>query len=248
MADSVVYDRYILARHLRELGVEPGDVLVVHSSFRAVGPVEGGPTALILALMDAVGPEGTLVMPSMTDRDDELFDPKRTPCRHLGIVPDTFWRMPGGTAKRFAPQLCGLRSPCGPDYRAPSAGLSPWARQPRGPRVRSGWEGAPVRRRSYGEYDGPPGRGAGRRAVPGTEVLHGAAGRPARACRFRRNRSLLPQLRLGRGVAEPAGPRTPGRGRERPGPARARTGCRRHRRRGAKGRSLAVSVSPGRGM
>ena len=132
MADSVVYDRYILARHLRELGVEPGDVLVVHSSFRAVGPVEGGPTALILALMDAVGPEGTLVMPSMTDRDDEVFDPKRTPCRHLGIVPDTFWRMPGvlrsdsPTALRpTVPMRPGLPHPIGRTF--PMGPTAPWA-------------------------------------------------------------------------------------------------------------------------
>lgn len=123
MADSVVYDRYILARHLRELGVEPGDVLVVHSSFRAVGPVEGGLTALILALMDAVGPEGTLVMPSMTDRDDELFDPKRTPCRHLGIVPDTFWRMPGvlrsdspHSFAAYGPHAARITAPHRPDF------------------------------------------------------------------------------------------------------------------------------------
>lgn len=89
-------DRDALARQLEVLGVEPGDVVGVHTSFRAVGPVSGGPRALIDALLDAVGQAGTLVMPSMSDwADDRIFDPVRTPCRHLGIVADTFWRMPG---------------------------------------------------------------------------------------------------------------------------------------------------------
>ena len=44
---------------LRALGVADGDVLLVHTSFRAVRPVEGGPAGLISALQEAVGPAGT---------------------------------------------------------------------------------------------------------------------------------------------------------------------------------------------
>jgi aminoglycoside 3-N-acetyltransferase len=51
---------------LLELGVRPGGVLLVHTSFRAVGPVEGGPLGLIAALRQALGTGGTLVMPTMT--------------------------------------------------------------------------------------------------------------------------------------------------------------------------------------
>lgn len=81
---------------LRALGVKPGVVLLVHTSFRAVRPVEGGPAGLIAALRDALGPEGTLVMPSWTGSDDEPFDPAETPASEdLGVVADTFWRMPG---------------------------------------------------------------------------------------------------------------------------------------------------------
>ena len=63
---------------LRRLGVRVGGVLLVHTSFRAVRPVEGGPDGLTEALLTALGPDGTLVMPTMTD-GTTLFDPARTP-------------------------------------------------------------------------------------------------------------------------------------------------------------------------
>jgi aminoglycoside N3'-acetyltransferase len=81
---------------LRALGVEEGEVLQVHTSFRATRPVEGGPVGLIEALRGAVGPRGTLVMPSWPADDDEPFDPRTTPASpDLGVVADTFWRLPG---------------------------------------------------------------------------------------------------------------------------------------------------------
>ena len=81
---------------LRRLGVRAGDVLLVHTSFRAVRPVEGGPEGLIRALQEGVGPDGTSVTPAWTGSDDEVFDSTRTPpAVALGIVPATFWRMPG---------------------------------------------------------------------------------------------------------------------------------------------------------
>lgn len=68
----------------------------MHTSFRAVRPVTGGPEGLIGALRDALGPDGTLVMPSWSARDDEPFDPSTTPSADdLGIVAQTFWRQPG---------------------------------------------------------------------------------------------------------------------------------------------------------
>ncbi len=81
---------------LRALGVEDGGVLLVHSSFRATRPVEGGPRGLIEALRDAVGPGGTLVMPSWSGDDEQPFDPTTTAAPpDLGVVADTFWRLPG---------------------------------------------------------------------------------------------------------------------------------------------------------
>lgn len=97
MTDSrLARSRAEVANQLRALGVQEGGVLLVHTSFRAVRPIEGGPLGLIEALRDALGPDGTLVMPAWTGADDVPFDPASTPASEdLGIVADTFWRLPG---------------------------------------------------------------------------------------------------------------------------------------------------------
>ena len=85
-----------LAEQLRRLGVDSSGVLLVHASFRAVRPAEGGPAGVVDALRRAVGSEGTLVMPSWTGNDDDVFDPMSTAASpDLGVVADTFWRQPG---------------------------------------------------------------------------------------------------------------------------------------------------------
>jgi len=81
---------------LKVLGIKKGGVLLVHTSFRAVRPIESGPLGLIEALRAGLGPDGTLVMPSWTGSDEEPFDRTETPASpDLGIVADTFWRLPG---------------------------------------------------------------------------------------------------------------------------------------------------------
>lgn len=51
---------------------------------------------MIEALLESLGPQGTLVMPSWPSDDDQPFDPQETPsAADLGIVADTFWRQPG---------------------------------------------------------------------------------------------------------------------------------------------------------
>lgn len=82
----------MLMGQLRALGVQPGGVLLVHTALSRVGT---SPYQLIEGLLAAVGADGTLVMPSMADDDDVPFDRKTTPCRAVGVVADTFWRMPG---------------------------------------------------------------------------------------------------------------------------------------------------------
>jgi aminoglycoside N3'-acetyltransferase len=85
-----------LVEQLHSIGVQRGDILLVHTSFRMVRPVQKGPHGLIEALFGAVGPTGTVVMPSWGDDDNAPFDPRSTPsATDLGITAATFWQLPG---------------------------------------------------------------------------------------------------------------------------------------------------------
>lgn len=85
-----------LLRDLREsVGVWPGAAWIVHSSMKSLGPVAGGPAAVVAALQQAVGGHGTLLMPVFSDpQPDGRFELLRTPSR-TGLITETFRTMPG---------------------------------------------------------------------------------------------------------------------------------------------------------
>ncbi len=115
-----------LITDLSALGVTPGMTLLVHSSLSALGWVCGGPMAVILALERALGPQGTLVMPTHSgDLSDPAswqnppvpeawweiirqtmpaYDPDLTPTRGMGIIPECF-RKQKGTLRSLHPQF-----------------------------------------------------------------------------------------------------------------------------------------------
>jgi aminoglycoside N3'-acetyltransferase len=108
---SDVIGREQFVEQLHALGVEPGGVLLVHMSFRAVRPVAGGPLGVIDALRSAVGPSGTLVMPSWGDNDDAPFEPASTAASSsLGVTADVFWRQPG-VRRSHHPFACAASGP-----------------------------------------------------------------------------------------------------------------------------------------
>ncbi len=57
-----MHTRQTLASDLRALGLNAGDVVMVHASVRSVGEVAGGPDEIHLAIKDVLTPEGTLLM------------------------------------------------------------------------------------------------------------------------------------------------------------------------------------------
>src|SRR5437879_4924273 len=91
-----------LQRALSQLGVLPGDVLMVHSAFDRFLGFHGGPVDVIRALQDVVGPGGTLMMPTIPFQGsaveyalgEPVFDARRTVSR-MGLITEVFRRAPG---------------------------------------------------------------------------------------------------------------------------------------------------------
>jgi aminoglycoside N3'-acetyltransferase len=118
-----------IADQLHALGVVEGGVLLVHTSFKAVRPVTGGPGGLIEGLAKALGPQGTLVMPSETGDKDRPFDPSATPTDpRLGIVAQTFWQQPG-VLRSDHPFAFAARGPRAPETTGDPLVLPPFQRE-----------------------------------------------------------------------------------------------------------------------
>ena len=107
-----------IADDLVALGVSGDGVLVVHTAFSSFGGRAGAPADLIAALRMAAGTRGTVVMPSMSEDDDHPFDPRSTPCAGMGIVADTFWRMPG-VSRSDSPHAFAALGPHAAEITAP---------------------------------------------------------------------------------------------------------------------------------
>ena len=56
-----------ICRALDSLGLREGDCVMMHSSLSALGYMEGGADTVVDALLDAVGPTGTLLVPVFRD-------------------------------------------------------------------------------------------------------------------------------------------------------------------------------------
>ena len=103
-------------KDLLKLGVRKGDVLLVHSSLSNIGWVCGGAQSVVMALLQAIGEDGTLVMPAHSgDNSDPAewgnppvpkewieqiyesipaFDVHLTPTRGMGKIVEVFRTLP----------------------------------------------------------------------------------------------------------------------------------------------------------
>lgn len=108
--------RNSLATELCQLGVEPGQVILLHSSLSRIGWVVGGAETVVWALLDVLGTEGTLMVPTHSTDNSEpshweappvpeswwqivrdhmpAYDPLRTKTRQMGAIADMVrhWR------------------------------------------------------------------------------------------------------------------------------------------------------------
>jgi aminoglycoside 3-N-acetyltransferase len=105
-----------LKEEFRQLGLQEGITVIVHSSLSAIGWVCGGAVAVIQALQETVTESGTIVMPTQTTYNSEpsywrhppvpeewwdgirssmpAYDPLVTPTMGMGVIAETFRTMP----------------------------------------------------------------------------------------------------------------------------------------------------------
>lgn len=106
-----------LTAEFQRIGLQEGMTVLVHSSMSKLGWVCGGPVAVVQALLTALGPTGTLMMPTHSGdlsnpahwahppvpeswwpiiRDSmPAYHPAYTPTRGMGRIPEVFRTMPG---------------------------------------------------------------------------------------------------------------------------------------------------------
>jgi len=102
-----------LVKALREIGLRPGDSFIVHSSYKSLGEVEGGPETVIDALIEAVSPGGNLVLPTFNYTQniaDPYFDPAVVPCR-TGIIPELGRMRPNAVRSLHPTHSCTVIGP-----------------------------------------------------------------------------------------------------------------------------------------
>jgi aminoglycoside 3-N-acetyltransferase len=94
-----------IAAAIRSLGVKAGSDAIVHSSMRGLGVIEGGPEAVIEAVLDVLGTEGTMLVPaysmvsSMREHLEQAgvtLDAQNTPST-MGKISETLRMKPGAT-------------------------------------------------------------------------------------------------------------------------------------------------------
>ena len=105
-----------LKSQLKDLGIGPGDKIMVHSSLSSMGWIAGGAQAVVEALMETVTTSGTIVMPAQSADNSEpsywmappvpaewhqsirdffpAFAPHLTPLREMGKIAECFHRHP----------------------------------------------------------------------------------------------------------------------------------------------------------
>ena len=76
-------DYQIIKENLRDLGLKRGDAVMIHSSFKSMGEVEGEIKTFTDAVFSVIGDPGTLIAPTLTHQyvsvENRVFDYVNTP-------------------------------------------------------------------------------------------------------------------------------------------------------------------------
>jgi aminoglycoside 3-N-acetyltransferase len=101
-----------MARDLSGLGVRKAGILLVHSSLKSLGALPDGPEAVVEGLLEALGSDGTLLMPALSyasvNAENPVFDVLNTPSC-VGALTEFFRKRPG-TIRSVHPthSVCGI--------------------------------------------------------------------------------------------------------------------------------------------
>jgi aminoglycoside 3-N-acetyltransferase len=101
LSEGVSRERIIA--DLGSMGIEKGDVLFLHSSLKNIGYVDGGPDTVVNAILEAIGDQGTLIVPTYSmigtmyhtciDKSF-VFDPRKD-TKGLGAIPSSVLKLDG---------------------------------------------------------------------------------------------------------------------------------------------------------
>ena len=93
----MAYTKADLKHDLAAMGLTGNETILIHSSMKSIGPVEGGADTVLDAWMEFFA-EGLLLLPTHTWRfineENRVFDVCRSPCC-VGILPELFRQRPG---------------------------------------------------------------------------------------------------------------------------------------------------------
>jgi len=93
-----MYSKQDLLNAIIDIGVKPNDTLLIHSSYHAIGEVEGGADTVLDVFIEYLQDEGLLILPthswSNIDKDNPIFDPVAEPSC-VGYLTNLFLERPG---------------------------------------------------------------------------------------------------------------------------------------------------------
>lgn len=86
-----------IIRAAHDLGIKEGDSVLIHSSFKSFGGVDGGAATVVGGFMEAIGSKGTLLFPTLCQKDWEHVYENWHPDANsdVGYLTNYFRKLPG---------------------------------------------------------------------------------------------------------------------------------------------------------
>ena len=113
-----MYTQEDLIKDLHNMGLQHTDALMVHSSMKSIGPVEGGADTVVDAFMEYFK-DGLFMTPTHTwaqmSEEYSLFDPEKEPAC-VGIIPNVFRKRAGVVRSLHPTHSIAAYGPSAEDY------------------------------------------------------------------------------------------------------------------------------------